>query len=416
MKLIFFFLSVILLFSEVAFSQELQPGNPGEAGFSAERLEHIDEMLQGYISEGKIAGAVALIARNGKIVYHKGLGYDKNAIFRIASQSKAVTSVAVMMLYEEGKLLLDDPVSVYIPEFKDPQVLDDFNPADSSYTTVAAKREVTVRDLLTHTSGLDYPVIGSKEAKAIYAKAGIPVGFEEKPFKLGDKMKILAGLPLMHQPGEKFTYGLNTDMLGYLVEVISGQSLAGFFRERIFEPLGMEDTYFYLPGDKQERLAEVYTEGKEGRTVDMPQVGYQGINKDYPVLGSTYYSGGAGLVSTAHDYTLFLQMLLNGGEYGGERLLSPHTIRLITTNQIGDLSIWGPDKFGLGFQVTTRQGAAAFPWHKGSFSWGGYYGSHYWADPGSNLTAIILTQEIPNTEWPAISAKFKNMVYSALME
>ncbi|MBC9796678.1 serine hydrolase domain-containing protein [Sinomicrobium weinanense] len=415
----------LFLVAASAFCQELQTAGPDKAGFSSGRLELIDGMIENYVEHKKVAGAVALIARDGKIVYHKGIGYSDikekkkmqpNTIFRIASQTKAITSVAVMMLYEEGKLLLDDPVSRYISEFKEAGVLDKFNAADSTYTTVPAEREVTIRHLLTHTSGISYAVIGSKEGKAIYAKAGVPAGFVAGPLKLADKIKILGGLPLMHQPGERFTYGLNTDVLGYVVEVVSGMSLDRFFHERIFEPLQMNDTYFYLPKDKQDRLAEVYVENEAGETVEAPQVSHGEINKDYPLLGSTYFSGGAGLSSTARDYSVFLQMLLNGGEYNGKRLLSPDTVRLMTVNQIGEKSLNHGNKFGLGFEVVTEEGSAAFPWHKGSFSWGGYFGSHYWADPVSGVVAVILTQETPNSEWGEISAKFKNMVYSALVE
>ena len=422
MKLNYILCGLLLAAGTPIFSQELHTADPGEAGFSEERLSRIDKMLDGYVSDRKIAGAVALIAHDGNIVYHKGIGYadiaekrkmQPNTIFRIASQTKAITSVAVMMLYEEGKLLLDDPVSRYIPEFKNPKVLDTFNPADSTYSAVPAKREVTIRDLLTHTSGIGYAVIGSKETNAIYAKAGIPAGFVAAPVKLGDKIKALGKLPLMHEPGEKFTYGLNTDVLGYIVEVVSGVSLDRFFHKRIFEPLQMNDTYFYLPEGKQDRLAEVYSENEGGETVPAPQVSHGGIDKDYPLLGSTYFSGGAGLSSTASDYTAFLQMLLNGGEYNGKHLLSPDTVRLMTVNQIGEINLNHGNKFGLGFEVVGKRGSAVLPWHEGSFSWGGYFGSHYWVDPASGIVAIILTQEVPNKEWGDISAKFKNMVYAA---
>src|SRR6185369_4917631 len=229
------------------------------------------KLVKEYIDKKWIAGATVLVARDGKIVYYKGLGYDdidkktplkKDAICRIASQTKAITSVALMMLYEEGKILLSDPVSKYIPEFKNPKVLDKFNAADTTYTTVPAKREITIRDLLTHTSGIGYAQIGSKESNAIYYKAGVVGGIGVNKIVLGDKMKILGGLPLLHQPGEKWTYGLNTDLLGYLVEVVSGMHLDEFLRKKIFEPLGMHDTYFYLPKEKYNRLVTLYTEDK----------------------------------------------------------------------------------------------------------------------------------------------------------
>lgn len=400
----------------------LQLAPPAAAGFSAERLARIDSVVQYYIRQHWIAGAAALIVRHGKIVYYKGIGYDdvdkksplpRDAIFRIASQSKAITSAAVMMLYEEGKLLLDDPVSRYIPEFKNARVLDHFNESDSSYTTVPAKREPTIRDLLTHTSGIGYAVIGSKEANAIYAKAGIPSGIGALPgMQLAEKMRRLAQLPLMHQPGEKWTYGLNTDMLGYLVELLSGLSLDEFFRQRIFEPLGMKDTYFYLPKEKYRRLATLYTEDAHHQLVKAPAE-HNGILSDYPKeVGGTYYSGGAGLSSTLYDYAVFLQMLLNGGEYKGKRILSRNGVRMMTMNQIGDLSL-GSNKFGLGFEVTTEKGSARLPMALGSFAWGGYFSTAYWADPREELVALIMTQLNPNSHGELLD-KYKVLVYQAL--
>ena len=243
-----------------------------DVGMSAERLARIDNMVQQHVDKGWIPGAVVLIARNGKIVHYKAFGYSdidqktplkRDDIFRIASQSKAITSLAVMMLWEEGKFLLDDPISKYIPEFSNPTVLKSFNMADSSYTTEPAKSEVTIRQLLTHSSGLDYAGIGSQEFKAIFAKAGVPSGIGNNSMVLGEKMRTLAKLPLKHHPGEKYTYGLNSDMLGYLVEVISGMSFDEFLQKRIFDPIGMKDTYFYLPTQKYSRLVNLYDGSNE---------------------------------------------------------------------------------------------------------------------------------------------------------
>ena len=254
----------------------LTPGSPEKNHFSAERLQRIDKIIQQFIDSNWIAGAIALVAKDGRIVYHKAIGYDdkeknkplkKDAIWRIASQTKAITSVAVMMLYEDGKILLDEPISKYIVEFKKPVVLDKFNKADSSYTTLPAKREITIRDLLTHTSGIGYAQIGSETTNAIYAKAGIVGGIGLKGGLLADNIKKLGKLPLEHQPGEKFTYGLNTDVLGYLIEVVSGMSLDKFFRKNIFDPLGMNDTYFYIPKEKQSRLALLH---KDDETKHVP--------------------------------------------------------------------------------------------------------------------------------------------------
>jgi CubicO group peptidase (beta-lactamase class C family) len=319
-----------------------------------------------------------------------------------------------MMLYEEGKFLLDDAVSKYIPEFTKQQVLDKFNEADSSYTTVPAKSEVTIRQLLTHTSGIAYAQIGSKEANAIFAKTTITAGIGVAKGKmLADDMKKLGKMPLMHQPGEKFTYGLNTDVLGYLVEVVSGMPLDKFFRTRIFEPLGMSDTWFYLPQSKQNRLVTLYEE-TDGKLVKAKPVTEQNgvFLIDYPKTEGTYFSGGAGLSSTALDYGIFLQMLLNGGEYNGKRFLSRNTVRMMTMNQIGDINR-GANKFGLGFGITTEKGSSILPTPEGVFEWGGAFATTYWADPKENLIGIIYRQLWKTTHGEAAN-KFKVLVYQAL--
>ena len=409
---------VLIFSSSCGQTSELKEAAPVTVKVSEERLIRIDKMIQQAIDSGWIAGAVGFIARDGKIVYDKAFGVNnietktmmrRDDIFRIASQTKAITSVAVMMLFEEGKFLLDDPISKYIPEFANPRVLDKFNEKDTTYTTVKANREVTVRDLLTHTSGIDYAGIGSDKMNAVYAKAGIPTGFVSEKIILGDKIKALGKLPLVHQPGERFTYGLNVDVLGYLVEVLSGESLDHYFKKHIFEPLGMTDTYFYLPSSKFDRLVKVSSEDKnhhlENAKSDM-------VN--YPVSGGTYYSGGAGLSSTIKDYATFLQMMLNKGEYNGKRLLARRTVELMTTNQIGNLKI-GTDKFGLGFEITTEEGQAQLGISEGSFSWGGYFATTYWADPKEHLVCLLFIQQSPLSH-SEIQNKFKAMVYQALAD
>ncbi len=397
----------------------LQEAGPEAAGFSAERLGRMDRVIQEYVDQKRIPGAVALVARHGKIIYYKGFGQDdvdartplkRDAIFRIASQTKAITSVAVMMLFEEGKFLLDEPVSKYLPAFKNPKVIDKFNEKDSSYTTVPAKSEITIRQLLSHTSGISYASIGTREANAIYAKAKVPSGIGTPNDKLADAMNTLGGLPLIHQPGEKWSYGLNTDVLGYLVEILSGTTLDGFFRARIFEPLGMKDTYFYLPKDRHNRLTALYMEDEKKAYRKRPPLGNQ--TPDYPRQPGTYYSGGAGLSSTAYDYAVFLQMLLNGGEYNGKRLLSPATVRMMTSNQIGELSL-GLKKFGLGFGLITEREAARMPVSEGSFEWGGIFGTTYWADPQEGVVALLYTQKFPNS-YGDLADKFRVLVYQAL--
>lgn len=420
-----FFLLFLMLFTISAFAQNntLQPGNALTEHFSPERLQRIDKLVQQYIDSGWIKGADAFIARNGKIVYYKAFGMadaekkipmKTDEIFRIASQTKAITSVAVMMLFEEGKFLLDDPISKYIPSFAHPKVLAEFNPKDSSYTTIAARREITIRDLLTHTSGIDYAQIGSDKMNAIYAKAGIYAGFVSDKLLLADAINKLGTLPLVHQPGEKFTYGLNIDVLGYLVEKLSGKSLDQFFKERIFTPLGMNDTYFYLPKEKFGRLVPVYTPDKQMHLIKWNAATFHGVSADYPMANGTYYAGGAGLSSTIKDYAIFLQMLLNNGVYNGHRLLARHTVELMTSNQIGNLTVFDSgNKFGLGFQVTTKAGQAVLGQTEGSFSWGGFYGTIYWADPKEHLDCLFFAQEYPYPHGE-LNNKFIALVYAAL--
>ncbi|MBC8084611.1 MAG: beta-lactamase family protein [Hymenobacter sp.] len=385
-----------------------------------EQLPGLDQLLREYTAANRVPGAIALVARDGKIIYRKAFGVDDaasktplrpDAIFRIASQTKAVTSVGVMMLFDEGRFQLDDPVSKYLPAFRTPRVLATFNEPDSSYTTVPAKSEITIRQLLTHTSGISYPVIGTKEARAIYAKAGIPSGIGTPGGSLAASMNALGTLPLLHQPGERFTYGLSVDVLGYLIEVLAQQPLDQFLRTRLFEPLNMRDTWFYLPADKQARLAVLYTEDKSKATAKMGVTG--GLSPDYPRAAGTYFSGGAGLSSTVDDYAVFLQMLLNEGEYQGRRLLKPATVRLMTTNQIGSVD-QGQNKFGLGFSITTAKTADQAGLSEGAYEWGGIFGTTYWVDPKLKIVALLYTQKYPNTTAADLPAKFKQQVRQAV--
>lgn len=390
------------------------------AHMSKERLNRIDKTVNDYIDNKWLAGAVAIIYRNGSLAYYKAFGKDdidrgtamrRDAIFRIASQTKAITSTAILMLYEQGKLLLDDPVSKYIPEFKDQKVLDKFNAADTTYTTIPAKRAVTIRDLLTHTSGIGYADIGTADMNAIYAKNGLASGLSVVNANLLDKMKVLGGLPLQFQPGEKWMYGLNTDLLGCLVEVISGLTLEDFIRKNICEPLGMSDTWFNLPKDKFDRLSTVYTENDQHEIVKWDSH-HNGIDPDYPKVTKHYFSGGAGLSSTAVDYAIFLQTIMNGGIYNGHRILSHRTVDMMTHGQL-DFMFDGINNFGLGFEVTTEKGAARGPWSKETFSWGGYFGTTYWADPRERLVCLFMTQQNPNSH-SDIAEKFKELVYQAI--
>jgi CubicO group peptidase (beta-lactamase class C family) len=417
------FLSFILFcfISLSLYSQQLPATLPKEVGLSSERLNRIDKVLNDYVAKGKIPGVVALIARHGKVAYFKSFGnmdmetnnaMPQNAMFRIASMSKAITSVAVMILYEEGNFLLTDPVSKYIPEFKNPKVVMKSPTSDSSIL-VPAKSEITIRELLNHTSGITY---GDGRQAPYYKKAGMTVGLTPTAGTIKEKITALAKLPLISQPGEEFHYGMSVDVLGYLVEVISHQTLDEFLRQRIFEPLKMQDTYFTLPETKVSRLATLYKMGKDDKLVKA--TGYF----PYPAP-QTYFSGGAGLVSTAPDYWRFAQMLLNKGELEGIRILSRKTIELMTTNSIKDLYIFNPfkhngimgDKFGYGFGIRTERGEYDELESLGTFGWDGAFYTRFWVDPKEDLIGIFLTQV--DAYWDEnLIGKFRVLVYQSISD
>jgi CubicO group peptidase (beta-lactamase class C family) len=407
-------LNCILLQAQTKSAQHstaLTDGQGFEVGISEERLARIDAMCLKAIEDGDIPGVVALVARKGKIVYHKAFGtsdaetkrkLQKDDIFRLASQSKAITATAVMMLWEEGKFQLDDPISNYIPEFKNPKVLDSVL-TDGTYITKSADKEISIRHLLTHTSGIGYGVIdGDARFKKIYKDAGIIDLFTTKKITIAANIKKLAALPLHHNPGEKFTYSESYDVLGYFIEILSGMPFDTYLRTHIFEPLEMRNTAFYLPKSKENRLVAVQT-NVAGKWTNYPTTFY---DPKYPISGAKqFFSGGAGLSSTAEDYAKFLQMYLNNGELNGIRLLSRSTIKVIMANQIGDLFPDNPKSFyGLAFQVQTNKGAGAGGnGSLGTFSWGGYFNTSYFADPEEQIIGILLkqTQRIKNddTRW-----------------
>ena len=421
---------IIVLFS-ISFSQTaLQQVSPETQGLSSQRLKQLDANINQWIKEDQLNGATMIILRNGKIVYHKAFGFankEQNIpmrtdhIFRIASMTKPIISVAAMMLYEEGKFLLTDPLSKYIPEFKDPVVLDKFNAADTTYTTVPAKREITIRDIFAHTSGIGYAQIGSGTANAIYYKNNINGGIGTPYSTLRDVITRLAKLPLLVQPGEAFYYGLNTDVLGYLIEVISGISLDKYLQQKIFGPLGMKDTWFFLPKEKQSRLVALYSQGDNKIQIQDSLISLNGtFSRDFPKTpNGTYFSGGAGLSSTAYDYALFGQMLLNGGELFGKRILSPATIQLMTTNQIGDLLMWADTnmtrRFGLGFGILTGYGERTTMIPAGSYGWDGMFASHYWTDPKSKMVVVFMRNIWPTGHWD-YGDRIKPLIYQALLK
>jgi CubicO group peptidase (beta-lactamase class C family) len=416
--------SVANVFPQEKKSTILTPGSPESGGFSAARLSRLDSGMSDWVKKNWINGSVAFIARKGKIVYYKAYGYNdldtkapipKDDIFRIASQTKAITSVAVMMLWEEGKFSLDDPVSMYIPTFAHQGVLANFNWKDTTYTTVPAKRPITIRDLITHTSGLGYPAIGTPEANAIYAKDAMTGGVGVKQQTLADAMTRLGKLPLMFQPGEKWMYGLGHDVLGYLVEVWSGMTLEEFFAKRIFHPLGMNDTYFNMPASKASRLVNFFIGDSTG--IHRQDKTFGGaLDMKFPLQHTGYFSGGGGLSSTISDYAIFLQMLLNGGEYNGVRLLSRNTVRMMTMNQIGDLyiDIGGQQyKWGLGISIESEQASRLTPSQAGSYGWGGVFSTTYWVDPKEDMV-VLLYMQMWGPHVADAQKQFKPLVYQAI--
>ncbi len=398
--------------------------SPEAVGISSERLKRIDIALNELVKQDKLPGMVALFTRNGQIVYQKAFGYadvqtkklmKTDDIFRIASMTKAITSTAVMMLYEEGKFSLDDPISKFIPEFKNPKVLKSFKFADTTYTTEPAKSEITIRHLLTHTSGLGYGVIDGEESfKAIYKKAGITDLYTTQNVRISDNIKKLAKLPLHFSPGEKFSYSEGLDVLGYFIEIISGMSFDEYLRTHLFEPLGMNDTYFYLPDTKKDRLVYVQKPDSVQKWVRFPVTFY---DPNYPISGAkTFFSGGAGLSSTAKDYATFLQMLLNGGAMNGKRFLSRTTVDLLTaTNQTGEL-FGGPKGdafFSLGFAVVNQNGSAKGVGSLGRFNWGGYFNTNYWADPKEKIVMVLMKQTQAASDGGS-EAMFTRLIYQSI--
>lgn len=426
MRSIFLLLCSLLVLGTTVPAQTIaiQKMDPATAGFRKEGFTRLSKLVQQYVDSQWIAGATMIVMKDGGIVYHEAIGYSDitsreklrtDHIFRIASQTKAITSTGIMMLLEQGRLLLDDPVSNYLPAFANTVVLDKFNDADSSYTTQKAKRPITIRDLLTHTSGIGYAQIGSDAYRAIAAKAGVNAFIGVPSLSLEEQVNRVAALPLEHQPGERFTYGLNTDVLGRIIEVVNKQPLDQFFRKQIFDPLGMKDTWFYLPADKHARLVTLHGEDSTGKLIRIQkdlELGSETMDPDYPRAKGKLFSGGGGLASTAYDYALFMQMILNGGELNGKRILSSNSVRLMSMNQLGDLAN-GNNKFGLGFGIYTVKEASRLGVPAGTLEWGGAFNSSYWIDNENGIVAQLFINQWPNSHGD-IHDKFKVQVYSAL--
>jgi len=403
--------------------------SPEEVGLSSERLERIANVIQKGVDDGRIAGGVALVARHGKVAYLKAVGMaDRDAkkpmradnIFRICSMSKPLTSVAVMILYEEGRFTLNQPVSDFIPEFKNMKVLDPPHPQDKTSppgALVDAKRPITIRHLLTHTSGLTYhwnPRLGKA-----YTEAKMGHGLIQQEGTIGDAVKKLAAQPLLFQPGDAWEYSLADDVLGYFVEVVSGMPLDKFFQERIFKPLGMKDTGYYFSDEKAARFATAYTYYKDkglqpiadGQVIQEGQFSY---SADYPYRGPrTYFSGGGGLSSTAEDYYRFCQMMLGGGQLNGTRILSRKSVELISQNHVqGKLDEMG---YGLGFGVTSEPKFLTELGSVGSYFWGGFYYTAFVIDPKEDMVVVFMGQLHP-TGGLDVDDKVLRMAYQAIKD
>ena len=390
------------------------------ASVDYKRLANIDTLVNGYVNRNWVKGVVTIVVKDGQVIQNKAYGYSDaetkkpmqpNSIFRIASQTKAIVSTGILILYDEGKLSLNDPVSKYIPEFAHETVLDSFHMGDTTYTTVPAKRDITIKDLLTHTSGIDYAEIGTDKMNAIYAKAGLRAGIGVINDNLIDEMKKLGKLPLAFQPGTQWRYGLSIDVLGAIIEIISGENLEDFLRAKICEPLGMKDTWFNLPQNEFDRLTTVYTEDSLQHIIPWSKT-HLNIDPDYPKITHHYFSGGAGLSSTAFDYAVFLQMIMNGGTYNGKTILSKRITEMMLHPQL-DFLFNGKNNFGLGFEIVTDKGSADGSRNAGSFDWGGYFGTTYWADPKEHLVCLIMTQQTPNSHYQ-LSSQFEQLVYASL--
>ncbi len=417
-------LTASLALASSGHGNSLKPAAPAEVGLSKERLDRIGQVMQQHVAANHIAGGIGLIARRGKIGYFESWGMmdkegnkpmRKDALFRIYSMTKAVTGVATMMLYEEGKFSLNDPLAKYLPEFaamkvavdkKDPQT------GKRIYYVVPAEREITIRDLLRHTSGLDYLGPRDEKGELLYAK----LGATRADITIAEAVKRLAQAPLVHQPGTVWDYSLSIDVLGRLIEVVAGQPLDQFFAERITKPLGMVDTGFYVPQEKWDRLTTLYTLNEDKTTIKR----HTGTPQESYKKPAVLLLGGAGLVSTAIDYARFVQMLLNGGELDGVRLLSRKTVELMSTDHLGELPVVSPTLpmgygFGLTFAVNRGIGKTGIIGSTGEYNWGGAAGTSFWIDPQEQMIGVFMIQILPSSEL-TYRKEFKQLAYQAIID
>ena len=399
--------------------------NSNNTKIDLNRLNSIEELITKDIEQNNLPGAVVLVGDDKGIVYKRAFGiknpetlekYKDDDIFRIASMTKAITSIAVLKLWEKGKIYLDDPIEKYIPEFKGVEIFESFNEKDSSYTSKQTTKKITVRQLLTHTSGIGYDFIdGNPSIKAIYHKKkqsfmknGV-MCFCDEDVTIEEAIENLADVPLHHEPGEKFTYGMGLDVLGYMIEIVSGKKLNEFFREEIFEPLEMNDTYFYLPTEKEGRLVPVLTKNENEWVIFEDDR----FNENYPIEGERkFFAGGCGLSSTVEDYYKFLSVFINNGNYKGKSFISKQTNDLIFQNQLPEDFGFGVGlAFGVVLDKDLKNGGTGTA---GTISWGGYWNTSYFADPNDKVIGVIFkqTQNIPDNS----SNIFRRLVVSSVVK
>lgn len=421
----------LTLVASHAFAQPLPKATPESVGMSTDRLKRMHAAMQALVDTHQVGGVVTLVARDGRMVDLEAFGYQDvdaktpmktNSVFRIASMTKPITSVAIMMLFEEGKLALTDPLSKFIPAFRDMKVLTR-GAQGTEPTLVPARRQITVRDLLTHRSGLTYGFLDNAQVGTAYRDGGVNDGLTVVEVPLAENMERLAKAPLVSQPGAEWHYSLSTDVLGRVVEVASGMPLDRFFQERIFTPLNMVDTSFTVSEAKMPRFVNVYTGDGQGGIRPMKDPEVFGNTRMSPFAGYTptkqYFSGGAGLTSTAQDYSRFAQMLLNGGQLDAVRLLSPKTVELMTVSHTLDLNLENAAtpvlgagaEWGLGFKITSDLGATLMPGSVGMYGWSGIYGTFFWVDPQEKLVGVMMVQRYPG---PPAAAPFQSLTYQAI--
>ena len=401
-------------------SENFEFATPEEMGMNADTLANIESMVMEFVDAKKFPGAVTLIAKNGKIIYESEVGwadslrtipYRKNHLFRLASMTKPIVSVATMKLVESGTINLNDPVSKYISAFDSMEILNDFNPSDTTWTTTYAENQPTIHQLLTHTTGISYPSQDRKVYGAIVKKSNLRTGFHED-IGLEEVVNQMANLPLMHEPGANWSYGFSTDVLGRVVEVASGMDLDDYIRENITEPIGAETLdFFYCDSSAIRNLTEVFVRNDSGLFRNLPEDFF--LEPSFPVEGAKrFFSGGTGMSGTARDYFLFCQMILNGGNLGETQILKPATVKLMIQDQIDTLTFRNSEnRFGYGFEIAD----AEHPYKpEGSYRWGGAFSTEFWIDPGNDLIVIQMRQMIGSPHSKELNSRLFKTVYNSL--